>query len=271
MESVLYADVLFLIDFCMDYLSLYAAGKLLSLPMKLGRTVLAALLGGLYGVLAVLLRVDGFPGVLVAVGISLGMTLVAFGMREGVRGLFRTAFTVWGAGVLLGGAMTAISGLFGTSGEYAAGGGSLLVSILLAMLGLARFSRQRFTRGTAEVVITAGEVRWEGKGLLDSGNLLTDPIGGHPVILLRAEAARSLLGEAVDTIFRGEAVTGAVGIRVIPVHTVNETRILYGFFGKDILLRQGKRVRHRCAVVCVDHNAEGYGGCDALLPISLML
>ncbi len=268
----MYADVLFLIDFSMDYLSLYAAGKLLSLPMSLRRTVLAALLGGVYGVLAVLLGADGVLGAFAAIGISFLLTLIAFGVREGVRGLVRAAFTVWGTGALLGGAMTAVGGIFGPPSAGTVGGfGCMVCGVFVVMVGLTRFTRQRFTRGTAEVEITESEVRWIGKGLLDSGNLLTDPLGGYPVILLRAESARSLLGAAVDTLYRGETPEGAVGVRAVPVRTVEGTRILYGFLGKNIVLRRGKRVWHRCAVVCVDHGTESFGGCDALLPVSLML
>ena len=271
-EPVLYADILFLIDFCMDYLSLYATGKLLSLPMALGRTLLASLLGGVYGVFSVFIGLDGWVGAVLAVGVSMLMTLVSFGVREGVRGVCRTALAVWGVGALLGGVMTAVSGIFGpSSGELTGGAGGMLCGVLVVLMGLTRFVRQSFTKGTAEIEITENGNCWKGTGLLDSGNLLTDPLSGYPVVLLRRPAALTLLGEQADTLYRGNIPEETRGIRAVPVRTVKGMRILYGFLGRDITLRRGKRTWCRCAVVCVDHDTEDFGGCDALLPVSLMI
>jgi len=49
-ETVLYADVLFLINFSMDFLSLYAAGAFLSLRRSVGRMSAAAAIGAVYAV-----------------------------------------------------------------------------------------------------------------------------------------------------------------------------------------------------------------------------
>ena len=59
METVLYADVLFLINFSMDYLSLYAVSRLLALPSRAWRMLAGAGVGGVYGVLSVVLCAKG--------------------------------------------------------------------------------------------------------------------------------------------------------------------------------------------------------------------
>lgn len=253
----------------MDYLSLYAAAKLLSLPAKWLRTALAAVAGGVYGVFAVAAGIDGFWGAFSAVAMSAVMTLIAFGIPADGFALFRTVMSVWGCGALLGGVMTALSGAFG--GAYSGRGTDLVFAGTAMVLGFLRPVRRRLTRGYAEVEIPGEDQLWHGRALIDSGNLLTDPISGAPVILLRAAEARTLLGEKTDTLYRGIPGPDPCGVRAVPVHTLDGTRILYGFFVRELTISRGRRRLHRAAVVCVDHGTEGYGGCAALLPASLLL
>ncbi|MBQ8746628.1 MAG: sigma-E processing peptidase SpoIIGA [Clostridia bacterium] len=271
METVLYADVLFLIDFSMDYLSLYAASRLLSMRTSLWRTVLAAALGGIYGIFSVLAGLGGLPGALCAVVVSGLLSLIAFGKSGGYRALIRASVTVWGCGALLGGVLTAFSSLFGTA--LMQGGGDILCAGIAVFFALLRFSRRKLAHGTAEIMLTHGERAWQGSALIDSGNLLTDPIGGYAVILLRASDARSLLGEETDTLYKGNITETGTGVRVVPMRTADGTRLLYGFLCRDVRIRRGNREQIRTAVVCVDHATSegGYGGCAALLPASLIL
>jgi len=271
MDTVLYADVLFLIDFSMDYLSLFAAAKLLSLRTTWLRSVLAAVMGGLYGIASVLWLPGGVIGAVLTVGISLLMSLTAFGLAGGPSSLLRSTLTVWGCGALLGGIMTAFSTLFG--GTFTAGGGDVLCAGGLALLGSIRFARRQFTRGYADLVIPWETECFEARALIDSGNLLRDPVSGYPVVLLSVWAARGFLGELADTAYRGETAYVPGGVRIVPMHGVNGTRLLYGFLCRDLQIRRGRRTVRRCAVICVDHGAaeSGYAGCPALLPASLLL
>ncbi len=256
----------------MDYLSLFAAAKLLSLPTSWLRTALAAAFGGVYGVFAAAAGPSGLWGALLTVAVPAVMMLIAFGIPPGWAAFLRTLLTVWGCGALLGGVMTALSGAFG--GVYPGRGTDLAFAGAAVLLGLLRPVRRRLTRGYAEMEISYEGSAWRGRALIDSGNLLTDPISGTPVVLLRADAARTLVGELTDTLYRGETESAPLGVRAVPVRTVNGTRMLYGFFVRELTIYRGRRRIRRAAVVCVDHGADasaGYGGCAALLPASLLL
>lgn len=268
-ETILYADVLFLIDFSMDYLSLYAAARLLSLRTSLWRTSAAAVLGGLYGVFAVVFGADGLLGALCTAAVSVILSLVSFGADGGLRGVLRASVTVWGCGTLLGGVMTAFTGMFGTAA--AKGGGDFLCAGIVAAFALIRFARRKLAHGKAEITVEYEGRTWQGNALIDSGNLLTDPISGYAVILLRAAESRILLGEYTDTVYRGIVNEESRGVRVVPMRNTDGTRLLYGFLCREVQIRRGGKTRTRTAVVCVDHGAPegGYGGCAALLPASL--
>ena len=271
-EAVLYADVLFLIDFSMDFLSLYAAGSLLSLRLSVWRMSLAAVLGSLYAVTVTALRIGGWIGAAGALLLSALMAWIAFGAQGSVGSFLRITAAVWGCGALLGGAVTLLSGLLG--GMFPGGGFSdILPAAAAAVWGFLRLIRGRIGRGIAFLRIPYGENVYECRGLIDSGNLLTDPLSALPVILITAREARHFAGDEADGKFRGVPAADASvrgGVRVVPVRRGSDTKLLYGFLCPAVSIRRGKRSVCRRAVVCVDHDADNYGGCEALLPASLL-
>lgn len=272
METVLYADVLFLINFSMDYLSLYAASRLLALPSGTWRMLAGAVVGGIYGVLSVVFFWQGMIGAVLTFLASCGMVFIAFSCCDGVRGFLRAVFSVWGIGALIGGFMTLFSGMFQGDASYTSGA-DIPVAVFAVILFI-RMAAKRGGRGYAEVAFDYGENRYTGRALIDSGNLLTDPLSGLPVVLIRASDARTFAGGEVDGKFAGIMPDGiglSPGVRAVPVRGVTDTRILYGFLCHSLRIRKGNRILHRSAVVCVDRQSpKGYGGCGVLLPASLL-
>lgn len=56
---IVYADILFFINFCIDFICLYLSAKLCACPAGIARTALGSALGGLYAVAA--LALDALP------------------------------------------------------------------------------------------------------------------------------------------------------------------------------------------------------------------
>ncbi len=267
-ETVLYADVLWLINFSMDFLSLYAAAKLLSLPLRPGRMVLSAALGAVYAGGAAYWNFGGFPGAAAAALVSAAMSALSFGIREGAAAFLRAFLAVWGCGALLGGIMTVFS-TFAQAVPTSSSGPELLLASSLALVAGVRSAGRRMRRGTARIRFCYGENIYEGNALVDSGNLLRDPLSGDAVILLRAADARLFAPGETDTVFHGIPGEGGVGIRAVPVRSVGGTGMLYGFLCPEVSVTFRNRTKIRRAVICVDHDSDGYGGCGALLPASL--
>ena len=57
--QIVYIDVLFIINFCMDFLSLYISGAFLHLKQSQKQLLFSALLGGCYAVFSVVF--EGIP------------------------------------------------------------------------------------------------------------------------------------------------------------------------------------------------------------------
>ena len=77
-DVTVYADILFIVNLYVDALLLSAVRRFLRLPLKTGRWLLAAALGGLFGLSALLSHIRGFPLLLLGLLQALLLAAAAF-------------------------------------------------------------------------------------------------------------------------------------------------------------------------------------------------
>ncbi len=228
MERVVYADLLWLIDFSMDLLALGIAGRIAQRPTVPWRVVAAAAVGGLWSVASLLLGVAGIGGVALDLAVAAGMLLLAYGRASPARFALTLSGFV-GATVLLGGSMTALANLFVPSGEPVSGGGFAL----LALGGsgatlLATHLRRRAAPRRVAVTLTLDGRSLTLDALTDSGNLVRDPISGQGVIFVAPVKLRQWLAPPLRTaLLTGQTAAIAAlppddarRLRMIPATTV---------------------------------------------------
>ena len=200
--TVIYVDTLFLLNALVDYLLLLASARLAGEPLSRPRFLLGAALGGLYAA-GIFLPGLGFlarpPCRLAAAAV---MVLAAFWNS---RRLLRQTVIFFALSCALGGGVLAI-GLLGGRGLSLRGGvlysgmdlKILLLSaagcyalLTLALRGVARHTGPggelltvRLTLGARSLALTA---------LADTGNTLSDPVTGRPVVVAEGEALEGLL------------------------------------------------------------------------------
>ena len=254
-----YADILFVVNFSMDILTLRAVCAVTGRRAGRGRLLSAAVLGALCATVMIALPETGALVRAAAGGIiSALMAGITFGFRSRAA-LFRDAVMIWGAGSLLGGVMTA---LFSLGTPVFAGGDGFPAAYLLCALFSFLWTRIR-RNGTgareASVRITAAGITAEMRGLCDTGSSACEPIGGLPAVLVRREAVREL-GPLLDRTVRGER-TGLC-LRMIPVRGLGGERLLPGFIPDRIEIGG----EERAAAVALDGEGERYGEADALIP-----
>ena len=184
--TVIYIDTLFLLNALVDYLLLLAAARLAGEPLRRGRFALGAALGGLYAVAIFL------PGL---------MLLAAYGgsrrlLRQGV--MFLALTCAFGGGVvaigLLGGTGLALgNGVFYSALDLKVVLLSAAVCYGVITLVFQRLGRHSAASGElARVRLRLGE-RWvDLTALVDTGNTLTDPATGRPVVVAEGERLSGL-------------------------------------------------------------------------------
>ena len=277
MTTVLYADVLFVIDFSMDFISLWVTAKLLSLRRSAWRYALSAALGALAATVMTALSVEGIAEAVAALALSVVMALVAYGFGSAKR-LVGRSLALWGAGALIGGAVTALCSLggrdlaAGTPGAVGRPWGYIAVGVLLVW-AFVRLIRPRLGRRTARVRITVGGASVEAEALVDTGNLARDPVSGDAAVFVTLPLAARLFGEENARLLaevRPDALPEALHskVRLVPASGVGTSSLCAGIVADEIILPPDETPRR--ALVCVANAAKyRFGGFDALIPATL--
>lgn len=279
MEQVVYGDVYFAVNFTMDFLALYLTARVAKLPLRPLRLCLSASLGAIYAILALLLPDGNLFSAFTTLAVPFLLILIAYdGMER--RAFFRTVAIFWSISFLLGGAATAVSYLVAqwAKREAVIGGqvellpaelpfwGLLAVGLLLcAVVSLLLRIRKKLP-ATATVEIGESEDRLVSLiGLVDSGNLLVEPLSGNAVIVVDRKAADFLPSE-LSFLRDGGSPTLTPRLRLIPYSTAAGEGILYGYLPRIVRV-EGKPC---AACVAVAPMPTGERTAAAILPATLL-
>lgn len=248
----IYADLYVLINFGMDLLCLTVTASLLHLPARRWRILSAAGMGGLYALLSLLFSPAGLPGLLLDLLAALGLASVAFAERgNGFGRLLRVTGVYFLSSVLLGGVMTALYALLNRldlplDSLQEDGLEAWIFALLGAAAGLATLKGGRLFACSARRRYVTLTVTLFGKtatlrALLDSGNLLQDPLSGRGVIVADRRALRGLLPEKLLAADTPQKLTDLLAdhelarlIRLIPVHSATGEGLLPAVIPEEV-------------------------------------
>ncbi|MBQ8351722.1 MAG: sigma-E processing peptidase SpoIIGA [Clostridia bacterium] len=289
MQQVVYGDVLFLVNFSVDFLVLFMAGCFLHLKRRPFRLVLAALVGGIYGVVILLPALSWWGTLFIHFLTAFCLCLIAYS-PVGRRMFFSLFLSFFGAALLLGGVLTAFYGFLATVFEtgstnavtsskkaelfllYAA------ISALVIFVG-GRALAKRKSRKEIMVEVWEGEKSITVCGLVDSGNLLTDPLSGKPVILVRRQDVLPIIpSDALTSLERGTDENRLPlhlrrKIRVILAQGAVGQQVLFGYLPDDIFLYGRDREKNKYAVDAIlavaAHDTKDFAGYGGIVPASL--
>lgn len=127
----------------------------------------------------------------------------------------------------------------------------------LALPGLMALSGHAAWTECSQIIIRGNGRKVTLTAMVDSGNLLRDPITGLPVIVCSRKALVPLLPPPSP-----EGLTP--GMRLISVRTVAGTALMAVFRPQETLVRCGGTWRKVTALVGIA--PQGYNGCQALIP-----
>ena len=103
--------------------------------------------------------------------------------------------------------------------------------------------------------------------LVDSGCFLCDPLDGKPVIIVKT----GLIGFTKGLVEFGASENEEIKrrVRIIPVKTLGEERILMGL-RTDYIEIEGRKQRYDNIVIALDNEEGSFGGYAAIAPLSLI-
>ena len=197
--TVIYVDTLFLLNAIIDYLLLLAAARLAGEPLLRLRFGVGALLGGLYAVAIFLPGLEFLNHPLCRMAFGVLMLLVAYGrskrlLRQSI--IFLALTLSFGGGVfaigLLGGnTLTLGRGVYYSPLDLKMVLLSGAVCYVVLTMTMGKIGRHTGTEGALlPLRICLGKEQINLTALVDTGNTLTDPATGCPVVV--AEGQRLL-------------------------------------------------------------------------------
>lgn len=267
--TVIYSDILFMINFSLDFLCLFIAGRVLNCGGRLWRLLTAGAFGGFYSFLPYILEMPVYLSLPLHLLAAALLCLIAFGKQD-IKRFLLTAGTFIASSALMGGL---VSGIFNLSSQYSNGiytemstlsfFAVCLVSALIA-LSYGLICRKKIHIRSAEVRIYVNGEKFDARLLTDSGNLVTEPFSSLPVIVLSSSA----LPPPYDT---PESETFPLPLRAIPFNTSAGRSCFFGFRpDKTEIILLGRKPKKVEAYVGIDTGNKNYSGYDGLLPASLL-
>jgi stage II sporulation protein GA (sporulation sigma-E factor processing peptidase) len=268
-----YVDTLFLLNGLVDYLLLLLAGRVTGVALPRGRILLAACLGGGYAVCCFLPWGGWLALKPVKLMMGVLLVLVAYGGSGRLiqcGGVFFALSCALAGGIFalsqLGDGVTLERGVVMTPLELKA---VLLAAAVcwavveLAFRGLARHSGLKGEKVPLTISYRGRSITV--MALVDTGNELTDPATGQPVVVLEWQEAATLLPEVSEALVRHpaqelEKAEGQVSWRLLPYHGVGQDRGLLLAFHPDAITSNGRKRPEGLVALTAQRLSQG-GGC----------
>ena len=258
MEQEVYVDLYFLINTCMNFLTLMITAALLHRKMSRWRAWLAAAVGGLWAVAALFGGVMGFWGLILDGAVIFLMCAAVFATKNArLKTLLKCTFVGVLTSMILGGVMTALYALLNRINlplsETDQNSSSLLIfAIIAALAGIATVQGGRFLGLSKKTEYVTVHAVLFGKtvtlrALVDTGNHLREPISGRGVIVADKAQILAALPPSLSVALQNASVDKwladakyATRIRLVPASTATGSGMLPAILPDRLTLSHGK-------------------------------
>ena len=199
---IVYLDIILILNFVIDYFILQLTGKFQQMESKKSKLSIAALAGALYSLIFFVPQFSFFHVFISKFLLSLLMIWISFGYGHFVR-FVRALAAFYFVSFVLGGGVLAFQNLFPMNHEiingiYVSRSSSPLLIYFFVIIGffmvfifssktqISIRKKKDLQTQLLQFEIYIFDFKFEGKGLLDTGNRLYDPISRKPVLILEA-------------------------------------------------------------------------------------
>lgn len=192
-----YLDVILIENLCMNYIILFATGYIMKLKIKQFQIIISSLIGGIYAITAYMNIIPVYSKLITKIILSISMVYIAYYPRN-IKLCLKELLLFYLVSFVFGGCAFALlyiikpQNILMKNGVYI-GTYPIKVAIIGALLGFIltylafKLIKSRITKKSVfyEITIFFKEKIVEVTAMLDTGNLLKDPISQMPVILIQ--------------------------------------------------------------------------------------
>lgn len=294
----IYLDVVLIENLCMNYIILFATGYLLKIKMKHVRLIVSAILGGIYSILAYMEILEIYSNIILKIILSIIMVYIAY-KGQNIKQLTKQLIFFYLTSFVFGGCAFALL-YFVKPQEILMRNGVLVgtyplkIAILGGIVGFVivtgafHFVKTKLSKKDiyCEISIYFNEKKATTKAMLDTGNMLKDPITGMPVIIVQKEILKDILpniildnltkivgGDVPREIYNDENLQYITRFRLIPFSSIGkENGMLLGFKANkvEIKLEEGKREIENVIIGIYENNLSKKSDYFALIGLDLL-
>ena len=277
--QTIYIDVYFLINFTVDILAIYIALKFSKMKTVAVRLILSALLGAAFATVELFLQENIFLHIALSSVFLILLSFVACRRASILRRIkfllsfFVASFIISGIVNLVYNVLDKYAKPFFEGMDSSSENRKILIFslIILIVIGVFRILIMLFSNSMSEKSMRL-HIEVENKcaevdALVDSGNLVKDPMSMCSVIFLNRNAASRLFPSQILELSELDKLESSFKkrIRLIPVTRNGETHIMTGVRVDSISAVHNGDLQEIDATVVIDKEGT-YGGYDALAP-----
>ena len=201
----IYLDVVLLENICMNYIILFATGYILKLKIKHWRLLLSALLGSVYAILSYMQILEIYSNTILKIILSIVMVYIAFKSKN-IKILLKQVLIFYLTSFVFGGCAFALlyfvkpQEILMKNGLYI-GTYPLKIALLGGIVGFTitavafKVVKSRLCKKDmfCEIRIFLEGKEVQTRAMIDTGNLLKDPITGIPVVVVEQEILQKII------------------------------------------------------------------------------
>ena len=228
---VVYADILMLVNFIVDYFLISLTGKFLQKRIKFYKLLLASAVGGLFSLYIFFPQFNLFFQILIHLLMCAILSFIAFGFC-GLKNFLRSVVVLFCINFAYSGAMIAVWSVFKPYGMVINNSViyfdiSPMFLIIFSVIGYfgAIFIRKVIKKPFLSnsycfVTLTLNDRKIDLQGVVDTGNSLVDVFGLSQILITDIDTVKKILGTEINN---------PVRFRKIPCGTVTGERLLDGY------------------------------------------
>ena len=270
----IYLDVVLLENLCMNYIILFATGYIMKIKMKQWRILISSLIGGIYSIVAYLEILPIYSNLFMKIILSIIMVYFAYNAK-GVKILSKQLLIFYLTSFVFGGCAFALlyfikpKNILIKNGVYV-GTYPLKIVLLGGIVGFIvthiAFKIVKNKLKKKDMIYTAtikiGEKETTLTAMLDTGNLLRDPISKIPVVVVEREKLYDILpaellnnvenlvgGEQTKKIEEIEEKEYLTKLRIIPFSSIGRKNGLLIGIKADTITIQKEEIETRKNVI----------------------
>lgn len=215
-----YIDVIILENLIMNFIILYATGIILKIKMSYFKIFLSSLIGAIYVILEYIIKLNIYSNIFVKIILSIIMIFIAYNPQN-MKSMWKEIIVFYVTTFTFGGIATYLiyvlkpqniivkNGMFvGTYVLKVIFIGAILGTIILIIAF--KISKNKMTKNdlTCNVKIKLNGREKTLKAIVDTGNMLKEPITGTPVVVIEKTALYDIIAKEIlnnlDSILGGD-------------------------------------------------------------------